>query len=89
MLRRLIAPIGPEQTVLPAIGLLGLLEDVGDQLLVGAVRATRDAFARIFVPSIEITPTSTNPASSHSSSTKLNSSAIGRSCRRRNSAIVE
>jgi hypothetical protein len=38
-LRRLIATIGPEQTVLPAVGLLGFLQDVGDQLLVGAVRA--------------------------------------------------
>ena len=51
--------------------------------------APRDAFARIFVPSIAMIPTSTNPASSHSSSTALNSSAIARSCRRRNSAIVE
>ena len=41
MLRQLIATILPEQPVLPAVGLLGLLEDVGDEPLVGAVRAAR------------------------------------------------
>ena len=41
MLGRLIAAILTEQAVLPAVGLLGLLEDVRDQLLVGAVRAPR------------------------------------------------
>ncbi|HEY6398387.1 MAG TPA: hypothetical protein VIX82_13130, partial [Solirubrobacteraceae bacterium] len=47
MLGRLIAAIGPEQAVLPAVGLLRLLEDVGDQLLVGAVRAPRRVRAAI------------------------------------------
>jgi hypothetical protein len=64
MLRHLIPPIGAEQSVLPLVGLLGLLENVRDQLLVGAI-CPRGAFARIFMPSIEITPTSTRPASSH------------------------
>ena len=41
MLGQLIATILAEQPVLPAVGLLGLLEDVCDQLLVGAIRATR------------------------------------------------
>ena len=41
MLRHLITTISAEQPVLPAVGLLSLLEDVRDQLLVGAVRAPR------------------------------------------------
>jgi hypothetical protein len=45
--------------------------------------------ALIFVPSIVITPTDTNPASRHKPSTSSNSPAISASWRRRNSAIVE
>ena len=41
MLRQLIAAVWAEQSVLPAVGLLSLLEDVRDQLLVRAVRAPR------------------------------------------------
>jgi len=39
MLRQLITTIGAEETVLPTVGLLGLLEDVGHQPLIGTVRA--------------------------------------------------
>jgi hypothetical protein len=41
MLGRLIATILTEQAVLPAVGLLSLLKDVRDKLLVGAVRTAR------------------------------------------------
>ena len=41
MLRHLITTVRAEQPVLPAVGLLGLLEDVCNQLLVGAVCAPR------------------------------------------------
>ena len=56
---------------------------------VDRVRALIDAFALIFVLSIAITPTDTNPASRQRSSTSSNSSPISASWRRRNSAIVE
>ena len=74
----LIPTIATEQPVLPAVGLLSLLEDVRDQLLIGPVRAARRVRA-IFVPSIEITPTSTKPASSHNANTAQNSSPSARS----------
>jgi hypothetical protein len=39
MLRRLIATISTEETVLSPVGLLSLVQDVGDELLIGAVCA--------------------------------------------------
>ena len=50
---------------------------------------SRDAFARILVPSTEISPTRTSPASPHSPSNDTNNSPIAVSSRRRNSAIAE
>jgi hypothetical protein len=45
MLGQLITTITAEEAVLPAVGLLSLVEDVGDRLLVGAVRAARSVGA--------------------------------------------
>jgi hypothetical protein len=51
--------------------------------------ASLDAFAAIFVPSIATDPIVARPARAHSPSTPENASPNGRSCRQRNSAIVE
>jgi hypothetical protein len=48
-----------------------------------------DAFADIFVPSIDTTPTHAKPTCAHSPSTPENTAPSACSCRRRNSAIVE
>ena len=51
--------------------------------------AALDALAAILVPSIATTPTDTSPARAHRPSTPENTSPSGRSCRHRNSAMVE
>jgi hypothetical protein len=48
-----------------------------------------EALARSFIPSTASSPTFTSPAFRHNPSTPSNRSANARSCRRRNSAIVE
>jgi len=48
-----------------------------------------DALAAILVPSIATTPTDTSPARAHNPSTPEKISPSARSCRQRNSAIVE
>jgi hypothetical protein len=82
LLGQLIAALVAVELVLAAVGFFRLTEDLADDLAV-------DALGWIFVPSIVITPTDTNPASRHRPSTSSNRSAISDSCRRRNSAIVE
>jgi hypothetical protein len=48
-----------------------------------------DAFADIFVPSIDTTPTDANPTRAHSPSMPEKTSPSACSWRQRNSAIVE
>jgi hypothetical protein len=77
------------QPVLGLVDFFGLTQDLPDQISIRAVLISIDASALIFVPSIVITPTDTRPASRHRPRTSSNNSSISRSCRRRNSAIVE
>jgi hypothetical protein len=88
MLGQLVPALVAVELVLTALDLRRLSQDLARDLTEVAVRPI-DALAAMFVPSIATTPTDTSPARAHSPSTPENTSPSGRSCRQRNSAIVE
>jgi hypothetical protein len=87
LLGQLVAARLAVELVLGRVGRLGLGEDHPPDL-VELVIDLGLAFPAFRVPSIETTPSRTNPARSQSASTAPNSSANARSCRQTKRAIV-
>jgi hypothetical protein len=88
MFRQLVAALAPIELILATVG-SAASSRISRASWPKSRLALIEALADIFVPSIATTPTDASPARAHKPSTPENTSPSARSCRQRNSAIVE